>query len=810
MESADLGELSRLLSWLPGALLKHAGGDQKHTPLFRSFPEGIPEDTNGLWWNRVLVHFLQGQEQPCVTCGRAGTTHVLKPCAHIVCDHCFDGSNYSACPVCGHRADATSPFFREAPDRGLPKETVTYKLLDVGEDVDAEARAFFGGLCSRSQALSPQDRAALNAVIVAYQLSVLDWLPAEIPLRENIATVFGGLLRVCPPGTVMPRARPHLTTATDVLRLVAVMSGTDGSLQTETVIRPVSFLDHPGRFWGTIAKLLRAQSPGPAARTAYVPIKLNRFKVAKLSRALRRELLSVLESMRPDPVIEDMLRHRSYWVWLGEFLHPHEYAKRFPNTARAFEVIRQKAPDGALAPKIRTWYGEVEQAMAARDTRELVSLLSKRPGEFGRRLDRALRTAPSEAESRVVSDAFTSLVPHLATPMLATLLKHLPSRAAVAPVRFYWPKGKIAKGASTVDARPTIGSERTAPVVDAIKVELLARFGRQRNFDTCLIDDELRQVMAPFNERTASNAAISLPRGSRISVPRGKIVRLFLHWCQPQKGGSRTDLDLSVAFYDSQWRYVGVCSYYGLKLQVEERLVAQSSGDLTSAPWPDGATEFVDLHTDAALKAGARYAVMVVNAYSGMPFSMLERGFAGLMLREDAGGQYFDPRTVELRFSLEGENGIFMPLVLDFEHDILHWLDVQSKGQFAMNNVATSSATLSRVCPELISYFGAGLRPSMYDLALLHGASRCRRVIVRGDSVTEFIRRDGESVASFHDRMLKGDGTLRPDLRLDARPMLALLFRGDIALPEGSDIYALFREQLAPTLSAGDLISSRL
>lgn len=78
-----------------------------------------------------------------------------------------------------------------------------------------------------------------------------------------------------------------------------------------------------------------------------------------------------------------------------------------------------------------------------------------------------------------------------------------------------------------------------------------------------------------------------------------------------------------------------------------------------------------------------------------------------------------------------------------------------------------------------------------------------------GGSVTEFIRRDGESVVSFHDRLVKGDGTLRPEFTLDARPMLALVFRGDIALPEGSDIFALFREQLVPTLSAGDLISSR-
>ena len=58
----------------------------------------------------------------------------------------------------------------------------------------------------------------------------------------------------------------------------------------------------------------------------------------------------------------------------------------------------------------------------------------------------------------------------------------------------------------------------------------------------------------------------ALPRGSTIPVPLGKTIRLFLHWCQPEDGGRVTDLDLSVAFYDAAWKYVGVCSYYELKL----------------------------------------------------------------------------------------------------------------------------------------------------------------------------------------------------------------------------------------------------
>jgi hypothetical protein len=103
-----------------------------------------------------------------------------------------------------------------------------------------------------------------------------------------------------------------------------------------------------------------------------------------------------------------------------------------------------------------------------------------------------------------------------------------------------------------------------------------------------------------------------------------------------------------VAFYDEAWSYLEVCSYYQLQAKASAGVIAQSAGDLRDAPWPDGATEFVDVYRDVALASGVRYAVMVVNAYAGMPFSQLERGFAGLMLRDDAQGWHFDPRTVEL------------------------------------------------------------------------------------------------------------------------------------------------------------------
>ncbi|HUC07783.1 MAG TPA: RING finger family 4 domain-containing protein, partial [Solirubrobacterales bacterium] len=224
--------LAELLAGVTGALAKALGADQQHVPLFRRFPHDVPADTERLWWDRVLVHFLQGPAQPCVLCGRTGTVHVLRPCEHLACDQCFDGSSYAGCPICNRHVDLSSPFFRadEAPKAERTRPHVQFKLLGLGADLEADARALFVSLCSREQPISPADAQALHSLLAAYHAHALAWVPEKIPVKENVAHVFGALFRSCGPANVLPVARLHLKTATDVLRLIAVYSGAEPGL----------------------------------------------------------------------------------------------------------------------------------------------------------------------------------------------------------------------------------------------------------------------------------------------------------------------------------------------------------------------------------------------------------------------------------------------------------------------------------------------------------------------------------------------------------------------------------------------------
>jgi Prokaryotic RING finger family 4 len=780
----SLAELGEVHQWVCDVLARRLGANHVHAPLFRSFPDGIPDDTAQLWMMKFLSHFLQEIDQACLFCGAVGTTHVLDPCLHVVCDRCFDGASYSACPVCEHAVDRASPFFKPAPERQpSAQEKVTLTRLDLGEDPEAQTRALFTAFCDRKQAMSPNDRHDLETIVLDLGATALGWLPEKIPVKENVALVFGTLFTVVDPAVVLPVAERYLETATDVLRFLAVLSGADASLLPKARYTKV------GR--------------------AYVHQMIHRFPMARLGRPLRRALLALMEGFGEEALTEDMLRHRSFWVWAGEFLHPHEYAKRFPKVARAFQVVRKFAPDGTRAPAFAGFKARLEAAAEARDARAMVKLLRDRPGELGRRLDHVLRVAGQNhrAVDEIVH-AFDDVAPRLSTPLLLTLYRFLPSRLRPVARRVYWPKGAVTTGVSAPDERAPLTGDAVRAAMTAVTAELLRRFGEKPALDTVVIDEALRRVMVPFNERTASRSAVALPRGSVVPVPREKIVRMFLHWCQPEKGGTFTDIDLSVGFYTDTWQEAGVCSYYQLKLQDRQgRTIATSGGDMRNAPFPDGASELVDVDWDRALAAGARYAVMVVNNYSGMPFSLLERGFAGLMLRDDVGGLHFDPRTVELKFDLQGENGVYMPLVLDLQAGVLHWLDVYAEGQLIFNNVATSRRAITNICPTLIQYFASGIRPSIYELALLHAASRSRTVLVRGNTVRRFRRREGEEVAAFHARLARGEGGEGATLSVAEGRTLAVLYRGDVELPDGTERYVLFPGQVTATMSASDLIS---
>lgn len=799
--------LAAVVSTVRTQLARELGALDTHKPLFANFPQGVPADTATFWAMRIIAHLAQESDAPCVLCGARGSTHSLAPCTHVVCERCFDPRAFAGCPVCGwHVASATGPdgspslAFTASPSRAASsKERPRIKHLDLGTDLLTDARALVEGFCNRTQSMSSQDKEDFGALVDELGERVLAWLPERIPVRENVAIVFGTLLRTVDPVSVLAAADAYLKSATDVLRVIAAYSGADPMLQATARYERIQVKTPPLRWLSYIASLL-GKTASPQMTDTYKQTEVHRFKVAKLPRRVRRAILAKLESFDAERLTTDLLRHRGYWVWLGEFLHPHEYAKRYPNVARSFAVLRKKAPDGTPAPRFQSYKSRIEQAFVQRDVSAVLRELGPRPGELMRRLDSLLRTLPS-GESAVLT-AFDKALPHATRPMLLTLAAHFRARQKFDGKRVFWPKGDVARAWVSDNTAGPVSADAAGTVAKHAEAELLRRYSELPRLSNVLVDDRLRDVPVPFNERASSRAAIQLPRGSAVPLPDGKAVRVFLHWCEPKKG-QRTDIDTSVAFYDTNWNPLDVCSYYSLSTNTPHGTVAVSSGDWTSAPFPDGASEFIDVDCDVARKSGYRYAVLLVNAFAGMPFDLLERAYAGVMLRDSADGAPFDARLVELKFDLRGSNGNFMPLVVDLDQRTVHWLDVWAAGMDQGNNAASSNATIRSVVPAILRMFGAGRRASMFELATLHAAARADALTIRRkDGYVRLQRRTDEVAAEFLRRMR--DATDAIAVTDPGNVDLAVLFRGDVTLD--APRYVLFPERIASTLAASELI----
>ncbi|MEE1942319.1 MXAN_6230/SCO0854 family RING domain-containing protein [Streptomyces sp. TRM 70361] len=799
------------------------GADRRHEPLFRGFPDAVPDHAHSLYSERILAFLLSQPHQPCLSCGRTGDIGALAPCAHLVCSACLAGSGRDEpdaprrfpCPVCGAHPDDPGRPYPEPAERpraagdgrtvvvreGEPPAPLRPLRLGAGAGPRDGAAAVLADLLARRTPLPPRDRADLAALLPHADPSP-DWLPAGLPVRETRAAVLAALLRR---EATAPAARAllpaHLDTATDVLRLLWAYSGGEPDL-----------LDPP--------------------------------RLRSLPRVLRRELLGVLDALPPESVAEDMLRRRQAWQRAGEVLHPYEYRARFPRAAVAFAVVRgtdlsdgpnewlldaaaglgervrlvSGRPGGAVRPAIRTFASETERLLGAGDTAGATALLLRRPGELVRRLHRLLRvhslwTGADDVPPGLL-DALPAALRRVGPGPLLGAWGRLRVPHEAGERRVFFPRGTIALAHGTDDHAPPVPPAAAAAVCAVLEAELLRRAGESAGTadggpgGTAVLDAALADLVVPFAERAAARTLVAVPRGSRRPLPGGDgPLRLFLHWTEPR--GQRVDLDLSVALYDAEWRFTGLCDY--TRLTFADR-AAVHSGDHTSAPPPRGATEFVDLDPALLARAGARYAVMVVLSYNDVPFDELSDAFAGVMRPDGArtGGRSrpYDPRRVRQRFDLAGRARVCMPMVLDLAERTALWTDTNLSVAGGLHNVYRHRGRLGRLAADLTAHFAPGARATVWDLAARLAAAGSAQVWVRasdGRSAARYRRGGQEPVERFAARVLAGrghdelrtgtakeiGGVLAGELGADGR--FAALVDGDLpARWERGDLYRLF------------------
>lgn len=553
-------------------------------------------------------------------------------------------------------------------------------VLSVGNRDDI--KEIFGNFCLSKTSLSEQDKQDIITVVSEYP-DYMDYLPDEIPLKENAALI-GKLIMENGFFKSTGDIKKYFKTATDVLRLVTALS--DGDL---SLAKPVKF--------------------------------------RSMKRWERWAILDLLSSC--GNIKEDMWRYRERWLRIAERIHPFEFKKeKYAKVNEAFDSIRNQH-------KPLMFGGRVELAMQRGDVTEAVSLLISRPGEFARRLDKLLRESKSAAEKNFVIESFVSVADEVSTPVLLQVREYFITRtmSEYDPVRVFFPKGNTAKAKVIKNELPFISPICIGRIARICSDALIKQYAERPALGNVYVDQDFINYLVPFSQRSASKATRTVVRGSELSISENaKAIRGFIWWTNTgvKDSRQRVDIDLSAAIFDENWRYVEHVSYTNLRSQ---KYRAYHSGDITNGgrPGGKGVAEFLDVDIDAVAKNAGRYIVYQVFSFTGQKFSDIPNVRFGWMEREDVNsGEIFEPSTVEMKMDLTAESTIAVPVIFDCVERRFIWCDMNLGigGRLYRhnigNNIENNLTGIAATC-----YGMTHLRkPNLFDLVVLNILARGKNV----------------------------------------------------------------------------------
>jgi len=250
----------------------------------------------------------------------------------------------------------------------------------------------------------------------------------------------------------------------------------------------------------------------------------------------------------------------------------------------------------------RTFASRIDSAVKRKDTTELLVLINQRPGWAFRNLNTILGCV-SRQDARAFADALIDILPKVQIATLLAILGINPNAQ--------W---RVIK----VNDKTHIEPANYGPVFGILREHIIAHIREHYGYTGRVTTSALglRNRVVPFISRNSE-----LERGSSVEVDVDKrYLYMMMHWIQP--GSRNTDLDLSIVAFDDQWDTETV--WYGEQAHNWMNM----SGDIRSAPGPNGATEYGRVDLDE-IPSNIRYILPTFNVFEGAQFGECEVCRAG-------------------------------------------------------------------------------------------------------------------------------------------------------------------------------------
>ena len=401
--------------------------------------------------------------------------------------------------------------------------------------------------------------------------------------------------------------------------------------------------------------------------------------IAPIPRRHRVAIIAAVARFNDEFNLDLLARRRYIWRRVMRRIHPFDVTGH-QAAQQQLDVIHGNGD-------YRTLNSRIEVALDNGDVVEAVNLLTHTPGNFVRRLDHLMRLATSprtkgwEKKVRAIENAAQEVTSQIPLTTLISAYNGLQNREShVVVTRVGSRRNKL---------RERVPAKVDKKLLDNVTTALLdGMVARLANAPAPTAPvPVVNDVPVELVRRDVSSGLRHISRGERLPLPdrdTTDVIRMFVHWFGH-------DVDLGVMFTDAHFKHViGYVDYTNLFRNTMRGFVTHS-GDLTHAPQPDGACEFIDikLHqkNNSALPwvgkkpdfmkqfPSARYAIMSLISYCGGPFEGIDN-VAGVMTRSHGmAGRLFEPRTVETAAHVAVRSTSAIPLIVDLEQWELIWVD---------------------------------------------------------------------------------------------------------------------------------------
>lgn len=621
------------------SLISMKGGDVDYVPLFNGFPERVPNKEE-FQANRVMT-FLANV---IGMFDESDSNVTVTDDGLCVPNWIFDITEFGASPILGRQSKELFEMGKVSQESRKLDSHTNFITLTVSDDIELDLKTWMINLMYSKSSIKESLKEDLDTLINLFGCSEID--PSRVVFKEVKAYLMKSLWLRSDNSTLSN----YISTPTDILRMFASVTDSDISLS-------------------------------------------NKIKFPKIRRSDRKFILSSLESM--ENLTEDLNRYKGLWLTLGRYIHPGEYKSKFPKAFKAFDTIRNN--------KVITYNGLADSYDRDGNLEKLVSLLSKRPGVFARKLHDLLNKFSDHSKILI---EFSKISNNVELKNLLILEKYFENTNSMEYRSIINKKGKVIVlpnskkekvSNSTIDKLLHILRES---IIEKVKADPISFEENTKVW----IDPTLRQYTVPLSLRKQSDGLLNISRGTRVKFDNTKVLRIFNYW---KENSHRTDLDLSIIEYDKDMKYTGHVSYTNLN---EEGIT--HSGDVTSSQ--HGACEFIDIDFSKISRTG--YIAAQIYVYSGERFNEVEKSYAGWSSRKDSSSSYktFDISTVDFKFNLTGIGSYAIPFIIDIEKGEIIYIDMYMNGAKQFNNVEGSVKDISIVTQELIKMLDT--KPNMLDL----------------------------------------------------------------------------------------------